>query len=102
MVRLTSGAEEQRDRLLSYYKQKKYYEAGQYLLGAVDKAIEYIGLNPNGGKTHPTSYPQVKIYGYRWVKVHIYWFSWAVVDDDLVITNILWERGDIPNTTLDE
>jgi len=102
MIKLTIGARNQRDRLLRHYKNKNYVQAGRYLLSAIRTASEKIQNDPGGGEDFPSPYEQVRSYGFRWIKAHIYWISWTVVDETAIITNILWEQGDIPNTTLNE
>ncbi len=44
---------------------------------------------------HPRPYPDLARYGFRWIKVHRYWFGY-LPGTSPVITNIFDEAGDIP------
>jgi plasmid stabilization system protein ParE len=100
MVGITEGAAEQRDNFLRYYKKFDRPQAGQRFLKSIRDAVSSIQQNPTSGRTHPNPYPEVEAYGYLWIKVHIYWISWRIIDGIPVITNVLWDRADIPNVTI--
>ena len=36
-------------------------------------------------------------WGFRWIKVHRYWFGYAVTPDCPVLTNVLYDAADLPD-----
>ncbi len=62
---------------------------------AYRRAVDLIEAGPKAFLTHPRPYPDLAGYGFRWIKVHRYWFGY-VPGDDPVIANILDETSDIP------
>jgi hypothetical protein len=65
----------------------------------LDELIEhYIARerDPTGGRQYPTPYPEVSRWGFRWIKVHRYWFSYVVGRDRLLMTNVLHDTANIP------
>ena len=58
-------------------------------------AVEQIAGDPKPWFTHPRPYPDLARYGFRWIKVHRYWFGYIAAADP-IITNILDEVADIP------
>jgi len=59
-------------------------------------AIEQIEAGPKSWFTCPRPYPDLARYGFRWIKVHRYWFGYVSAADP-IITNILDEVADIPS-----
>jgi len=57
--------------------------------------LEQIASGPRFWLTHPRPYPDIARYGFRWVKIHRYWFAYQPGSSP-VITNIFDESGDIP------
>lgn len=102
MVGITVGAAEQRDNFLRYYKKLRRPQAGWHFSKAIRDAVSIIQKNPNSGRAYPNPYPELAAYDYLWVKVHIYWVSWKVVDGTPIITKVLWDQADIPNVTIAE
>ena len=70
-------------------------EAARRLIEAYDDALRQIEAGPRRWLTHPRPYPALADYGFRWIKVHRYWFGYAP-GEPAVITNIFDEAGDIP------
>jgi hypothetical protein len=98
MIRQTRFASEQADDLLASFREKQYYEAYRNLLKAITEAADLIEANPVGGAECPTPYPEMAKWGFRWIKVHRYWFGWSLGRGYPVVTNIffdtsrMWER----------
>jgi plasmid stabilization system protein ParE len=69
--------------------------AAHRLVEAYEAAIAQIAAGPTSSRTHPRPYPALASYGFRWIKVHRYWFGY-VPGADPVVTNILDEAADIP------
>jgi hypothetical protein len=69
--------------------------AARKLIDAYAEAVEQIAAGPQSWFTHPRPYPDIARYGFRWIKVHRYWFGYLFASNP-IITNILDEVGDIP------
>ena len=59
-------------------------------------ALAAFEADPGGGKPYPAGYRAAARWGYWWVKVHRYWFAYAVPDGEPILTNVLFESADIP------
>jgi plasmid stabilization system protein ParE len=70
-------------------------EAARKLIEAYDRAVQEIATNPGNSLTHPRPYPQLSAFGFRWIKIHRYWFGYAP-GQSAIITNIFDEAGDMP------
>jgi hypothetical protein len=70
-------------------------DAARKLIEAYDNAVRQIETGPQSWLTHPRPYPALAEYGFRWIKVHRYWFGYAA-GKPAVITNIFDEAGDMP------
>jgi hypothetical protein len=70
--------------------------AARKLIEAYALAIEQIAAGPKAWFTCPRPYPDLARYGFRWIKIHRYWFGY-IADADPIITNILDEVADIPS-----
>jgi hypothetical protein len=64
------------------------------LIEAYEAAVKRIEAGPQTWLTHPRPYPEIARFGFRWIKVHRYWFGYVAAADP-IITNILDEAGDI-------
>jgi hypothetical protein len=71
-------------------------DAARKLIETYDLAVDRIGAGPPSWLTHPRPYPDLARYGFRWIKIHRYWFAYQP-EPEPVITNIFDEAGDIPN-----
>lgn len=60
------------------------------------EALDRIEADPAAGRPHPRPYPGVARWGYRWIKVHRYWFGYAVAPDGPVLTNVIHDAADLP------
>ena len=76
-------------------------EAARRLIEAYDGAVERIRAGQDSTLPHPRPYPDLARYGFRWIKVHRYWFSYLPAASP-VITNVFDEAGDIPTHISDE
>jgi hypothetical protein len=70
-------------------------DAARKLIETYDAALEQIASGPRFWLSHPRPYPDIARYGFRWVKIHRYWFAYQPGPSP-VITNIFDESGDIP------
>jgi plasmid stabilization system protein ParE len=69
--------------------------AARKLIEAYAAAVEQIAAGPESWLTHPRPYPDLAGYGFRWIKIHRYWFGY-LAGEAPIITNILDEVADIP------
>ncbi len=69
--------------------------AARRLIETYDVAVKQIAAGPRSWLTHPRPYPDLARYGFRWIKVHRYWFGYLPAAIP-VITNIFDEASDIP------
>jgi hypothetical protein len=70
-------------------------DAAGRLIETYDEAVLRIEAGPRAWLTHPRPYPALAVYGFRWIKVHRYWFGYAPGAPP-VITNIFDEASDMP------
>ena len=96
MVRLTLTAARQFDELLDHFITRDRPEAVDRLLAALRDALARIEAYPASGTSYPANYPGAARWGYRWIKVHRYWFAYSEHRGHLAVTNILFETSDIP------
>ena len=99
-VRITATAREQylgtiRRYLASTTRRPARPRAARRLIDAYEAAVEVIASGPRISYSHPRPYPQLALFGFRWIKVHRYWIGY-LPDQDPIITNILDEVADIP------
>lgn len=100
MARLTVAAAAQFDALLDHYMRRERDEAVRLLRVAVGEALAAIDANPAAGRSFPGSYRGVGRWGFRWIRVHRYWFGYTIRDGDAVVTNILFETSNIPRRVM--
>lgn len=70
-------------------------QAAHRLIEAYEAAVAAIAAEPASWFGHPRPYPDLVLYGFRWIKVHRYWFGYLPVANP-IITNILDEVADMP------
>jgi hypothetical protein len=63
------------------------------LLKAIGEAAARIEADPHGGLPHPKPYPGMARWGFRWIKVHRYWFGWSMARGYPVVTNLFFETS---------
>jgi hypothetical protein len=51
-------------------------DAARRLIETYDAALKRIAADPRSRMTHPRPYPSLARYGFRWIKVHRYWFAY--------------------------
>lgn len=51
-------------------------EAAMRLVETYDAALAHTEAGPSRCLTHPRPYPDLARYGFRWIKLHRYWFAW--------------------------
>lgn len=96
MIRLTLTAGQQFDELLDHYFRLDREEAVDLLLAALREALARIEANPADAAAFPAKYRDAARWGYRWIKVHRYWFAYSDHRGQWVVTNILFETANIP------
>ena len=96
MVRLTLIAGRQFDDLLNHYIQLDRPEAVDGLVASLRNALARIEAEPTAGEPYPANYRDAARWGYRWIKVHRYWFGYSDHRGHPVLTNILFETSNIP------
>ena len=96
MVRLTLTAGQQFNKLLDHYIRLDRPEAVDRLVASLGDALASIEVDPADGLAFPAAYRDAARWGYRWIKVHRYWFAYSDHRGQLVVTNILFETADIP------
>jgi hypothetical protein len=70
-------------------------QAARRLIEAYEAAVGLIESGPRISFSHPRPYPELVSFGFRWIKVHRYWFGY-LTSKYPIITNILDEVADIP------
>ncbi len=93
MIRQTVFARDQANDLFEFYLEKDREQAYENLLKAIAEAAALIESNPIGGSTHPTPYPGMAGWGFRWVKIHRYWFGWSMARGYPLVTNVFFETS---------
>jgi len=96
VIRQTRTAAAQVEALFEHYLIRDRDEAARNLLRAVGEALDRIEADPTTGRPHPRPYPGMARWGYRWIKVHRYWFGYAVTADYPVLTNVIYDAADLP------
>ena len=96
MIRQTRAAAAQVEALFEHYLARDRDGAARNLLRAVGEALDRIEADPAAGRLHPGPYPGVARWGYRWIKVHRYWFGYAVIPGGPVLTNVIYGAADLP------
>jgi plasmid stabilization system protein ParE len=108
MTLITHEANNQYLDLVDYYLSKGRDRAAVLLDQALDEARDIIGQNPTKGRQYPSVYDKLVWPRVLWIKVHRYWFSFIVIQDEPLIFNIMWDASDIerqanppPDETID-
>lgn len=96
MIRQTRAAAAQVEALFEHYLARDRDGAARSLLRAVGEALDRIEADPTAGQSHPGPYPGVARWGYRWIKMHRYWFGYAAAPDGPVLTNVIYDAADLP------
>jgi plasmid stabilization system protein ParE len=81
VIRQTRATAAQVEALLDYHLARSRNEAARNLLRAVGEALDRIEADPSAGRPHLRPYAAIARWGYRWIKVHRYWFGYAVAQD---------------------
>ena len=76
-------------------------DAARRLIETYDAAVARIAADPHLWLTYPGPYPERARYGFRWIKLHRYWFA-SLPGPPPVITNIFDEAGDMPRWISDD
>ena len=105
-VRITATARSQYLGIVSRYltptqRRPARPLAARRLIETYDEAVGILAQRPKTSFSHPRPYPQLASFGFRWIKVHRYWFGY-LPGPDPIITNILDEASDIPAHIADD
>jgi hypothetical protein len=93
VIRQTVFARDQASALFEFYLEKDREQAYENLLKAIAEAASRIEADPTGGLAHPKPYPGMAKWGFRWIKVHLYWFGWSIARGYPLVTNIFFETS---------
>ena len=93
MIRQTLAARDQALALLHAYRDSRRNGAFRNLLDAILIAADTIEAALTGGSAYPKPYPRMAKWGFRWIKVHRYWFGWSMARGYPVVTNIFFETS---------
>lgn len=96
MIRQTRAAAAQVEALFEHYIARDRDEATRNLLRAVGEALDRIEADQMAGQSYPRPYLGMARWGYRWIKVHRYWFGYAVTANYPVLTNVIYDAADLP------
>jgi plasmid stabilization system protein ParE len=95
LIRQTLSAERQATAMFRSYLRKERYEAFRRFDQAIQDAVREIEADPHAGALFPRPYPELARWGFRWIKVHRYWFAWSMAKGYPVVTNILYDQARI-------
>jgi len=93
MIRQTLFAQDQAVALSEFYLRKDREQAFLNLRKAIAMAAAQIEADPTGGLSHPRPFPGMAKWGFRWIKVHRYWFGWSMARGYPLVTNIFFESS---------
>ncbi len=96
MIRQTRAAAAQVEALFEHYLARDPEGAARSLLRAVGEALDRIEADPTAGRSHPGPNPGVARWGYRWIRMHRYWFGYAAAPGGPVLTNVIYDAADLP------
>jgi hypothetical protein len=48
------------------------------------------------GVAHPTPYPEVAEWNFKWIKAHRYWIGYSLARGYPIITNVVYDAADLP------
>jgi hypothetical protein len=95
MIRQTIYAQDQAAALFEFYLAADREQAFENFLEAIAEAAARIEADPTGGLSHPRPYPAIARWGFRWIKVHRYWFAWSMARGYPVVTNVFFDTSDM-------
>ena len=95
---LTPRAQSQLDALTEHYEALGRDDAIRNLMTALIDVSNKIEAAAGLGLHAPLPYPEIANLnlGFRWLKMGSYWFAFTPAPD-MTITNIFYEKSDIPN-----
>lgn len=98
MARLTAEASAQLLGLTAHFEGKGRPEAIARLRAALSEASRRIDGGAPLARSAPTPYPTLADAGFRWVKVHRYWFAFTADAGgaEALIHAVFDETSDIP------
>jgi plasmid stabilization system protein ParE len=109
LVLITASADARYNALIDHYLDLERVEAAERLEGAFNAAVARIEADPllepalRRALPHPRPYPSMERHGFLWIHEHIYWFGYATRGPDRIITNVMWDRSQMPeNVSEDE
>ncbi|MFC7332726.1 type II toxin-antitoxin system RelE/ParE family toxin [Rhodocista pekingensis] len=96
MAWYTRTAADQIRSLFRFYLAKDRPDAALRLIDAVREAMAAMEAGPPAGRPHPGAWTRLSGRGLRWFRVHRYWFAYSTASGRPVVTNVLYDRADIP------
>jgi plasmid stabilization system protein ParE len=96
LIGFTPEAEDQIDRLRSFYIETIRSGALRNFLAALQTAVDRIERTPDAGSPAPCPYPELTRSGRAWIKVGRYWIAYSTTKPPVVV-GVFFETADIPN-----
>jgi plasmid stabilization system protein ParE len=96
MAILSNKASRQLNTLIKYYLSKGRLEAAIRLQSAVSEALARADSEHFRTRAFPANYEKLASRGYRWFKVHRYWFAMKATSSGNVIATVFYESANIP------
>lgn len=95
MIRQTLFARDQAEALFDFHLENERPQAYRNLLTTIRIAASRIEAEPTGGSSYPAPYRGISRWGFRWIKIHRYWFAWSTARGYPLITNVFFDTSDI-------
>ena len=97
MVRITATAKAQLEALEDHYAKLGRDQAVIHMTAAVAGAVRRIEVQAGPFWPAPRPYPDLAMYGWRWLKEARYWIAFADTPDGDTITGVFFETANIPD-----
>jgi len=97
MARLAAEARRQVLDLIRHFADLERIEAVDRLNDAVEEALRRADGPTGRMRRFPATYRELAAEGALWFKAHRYWFGCVHVAGEAVITNVLYDRSNIPD-----
>jgi hypothetical protein len=100
MLFQTITRQKQIDDFLEFYADKGRVRAAELFVLSVRKSFHLIETGPTKWRDYPSTYKSLKIFGFRWIFDHRYWYGYHEADVRIV-TNVLFDTSDMPSLIAD-
>ncbi|MGB8843469.1 MAG: hypothetical protein WCC64_20630 [Aliidongia sp.] len=96
MLFQTVTCQKQINSFLDFYEDHERTRAAELFVLSIKKSFRLIETGPTKWREYPSTYKSLKVFGFRWIFEHRYWFGYQEADVRIV-TNVLFDTSDIPN-----